>query len=777
MDGLGGEVLSLYLEQIKAADDEPEWPSGLALLRRAGFRLAWSERAESLPVQGLPVEASLVTGRFPSEHGITAERFYISGASGDLRRVDFKGTSAAALRHFAPGLGPLEEESLPTQLLKSPTIYELLGPKRRSAVVFGSFAKGAEWSLPADRETGQAVMLSHEIAAEAVPLFDRGSRDAAISLLIQERPPDLLTLYFRQILVESRFGSSGGCDEGRDLSELQLQALKGVDEQLWRILRKYRRAHPQAFKETSFLFTGSGGVIRAPERLDSTQLVSRLAAKASTESCSAWLRKARAQGDLALALDGGLAQIFLRKQPPGMGQLYREQLGCLSAALEALFPSPWLSIGAWLQPGSSAQAPRSLRYQLAFSQRLSSGREERLRQKILRMIDDGEETHAGEALLFPGPNLRFEEESGTEARWGGIEQKTMSAAFLLASRSLGEMEVNELRSISVEMVDIAPTILALLEAPEGDLPRAPLLSWVKEGEHQHLAVRHAPRQISPQSPYKGPQSFLFEKEDVLIIGLEESKLIWPPDQFVIRMGDQRFVWDAEKERFPEGLPCEYGEFGALRRWSCKLPVKREQPWRQLLALRRQPEGDSGEAAQRSFQIHKQFNFNPQAPQIQSLELGKICKDHLEVKLRAEDLLGLERAELILVEARGLGRPDHQALEASVQISLRKTELSCDPLSLKCNLPPVEGRFEGQLSLPFSKQILRHHRRSLLARAQGLGDREALRARFNAQPPTPEAQAPKRAFLLFRLCNLAGRCSQRPLVSDRDYHDLIQEPCP
>ena len=416
-EGLRSDTLVGYLRTLREEDFAPEWHSGLALLGADGFALAPSTRAEApLPAGGLAAAATIVTGAYPDAHGVPGNRFVVDGA-----RFDFESAADAGRIYFDDAYQPPGEAGTPlTRLLRRPTLYERLGG-RRVAAVFHPFGRGADWYVPDDVGTAVTALVPDETGAAATPLLDEGTRAAANVVLLAEDPPDLVTLGFRGVLTESCYQPDSDCDGGRgDLGRVQRQALRVLDGHLWRLLRKYRAARPEAYAATTLLLVSTGGVVdrrgEAPERgahtLDAHAVVERLAER-SDAACATWWREGRGRGDIRLAPNGGTLHLTLGRAPRGQQHRTRRALGCIQAALEAtLEDEGWLGGAAWLPPDAlGVPGPRSARVearlQPIYAGTLPVHRRERTLRKMRRIFDDGEDARTGQAVLFAAAPWHF----------------------------------------------------------------------------------------------------------------------------------------------------------------------------------------------------------------------------------------------------------------------------------------------------------------------------------------------------------------------------------
>ncbi|MBU1898556.1 hypothetical protein KKB55_12485, partial [Myxococcota bacterium] len=283
LDGLRADALDRYLDALSAADYEPDWPSGLALLKAEGFHFARSQRVElSAPSGGISAAATLITGAFVDEHQLYGEVFEHRASEGPPDLIDLRRAAGAARLQYGPSftvVGP--HEVLLAQRLGAPTLYSRLSATHALTVIAHPLAAGARWYIPEDPETATTTYLPHAVASAAAPIYDRSTREAAMAQLSAGPPPDLLTLYFRQIFVESARQTRAVCeDRPADLLALQARLLTEIDAHLWRALSRYQRAHPDDFERMSFLLVSQGGVLNlgaSARRLTEADLLEALA--------------------------------------------------------------------------------------------------------------------------------------------------------------------------------------------------------------------------------------------------------------------------------------------------------------------------------------------------------------------------------------------------------------------------------------------------------------------------------------------------------------------
>jgi len=828
VDGLRADVLADYLRILRESDDEPGWPSGLALLGREGLRLALAGRAEGpLPGFGLAADAALITGQFPDATGIPGSVFYESGPDGSLRRFDFSDAADAARIYFEPGfeLPDATHRPLLEGLLRAPTLYERM-PPGQSISVLHVLGRGAEWLVPERSGDGINAILQHEISAWAVPLFDRGVRNAAIDVALRKAPPRLMTLYFRGVSAGSCFQAERACQVDQpDLAAVQATQLKRVDEHLERVLKVLAGSRPDGLAHTTVLLVGTGGLVDRTRgtRPDGTRQLSpnavtdHLAAMAPPE-CGAWLKTAAAQGDVVVAPNGALAQLYLRRAPAGQDADRAAHLDCLAQAIQSALtasptplakdasarsdstlapavdarsprghgPAPWLAGAVWL-PGSALGSvmPRGSQAEVAlapaFADTLAPGRRSRILARLRRALDDGAYTRTGDVLLFAAAPWIFSDpllvRPPAHAGGGGLEDAAGGTAFLVADAHLDDLAIKGLTTTAVELMDVAPTLLAVLRVPpeqQVGLPRPSLLAW----QEDTLTWQAADRQVQPLPAPTGARMIWRETPEAVVVGLEEPASLWPPDHLGLRLGAQRFDWNPDAAAFAEGSPCTFQEADGRRRWQCTVPVDRTAPALTMAGVRRAPGGEPGDTPPAFSDFAVPVVLGPSTePRIQRLEVVCADEEGVQIELTAEDTLGLDRLELVLATRHGAGTPDRMpaGLQAVATLGGLAPAAACraDPLDPTCEVTAVHGRWAGPVRVDFARRLMAHQRQAARLLSVQEGDLEGLLARFGA---TPADEPPRQAFLLARVCNVGGRCVERPLLSDRDYLARVESGC-
>ena len=820
VDGLRLDVLDNYMRSLQQSDYEPEWPSGLSRLRRGGFRVALSTLAEApVPAYGMAAAAAVATGQFPGETGIPGNVWYAADPNGGLQSFNFESADNASQiffdLEFALPRDGVSDRPLLSHLLRTPTMYERLAPTHRSAVVFHPFGAGARWLIPSRRGAAVTAVMRHRRAADVAPMFDRGARDGAIDVFLGDPLPDLVTVYFGGVALESCFQHSAVCSGAvGDLARLQAQTLRRIDGYLDKMFRKLAAAHPDAFAQTHVLMVSTSGAIdrSVGEAPDSTHVltpestVTQLAKHAPTKVCATWLGQAITNGELAVAANGGAALLYTRRAPRGRFRSRAEKLACLGDAIAGTLASDdWLSGAAWMDASQLGEpGPRGRYYQArlrpAFARSLSAQRRARVLRKLRLAVDSNRVTRTGDALLFASQPWLFvhstHKQSLPYATQGGLEDGAMQVPFLIASRALSELFVAELRATPLEVTDVAPTVLALLDAPpsasEG-LPRPSVVQWTDTGAGRQLDVLHADRQLPEHPAIRAePRLIWLEGADHVVVGIEEPATVSEPDTVQIRLGDNGWKW-TWGDAFGSA-PCKYEESSQRRRWTCRASWPPSDP-RSVVALaaRRSPssrvsdnddnddddDASSDDLVAPILRHAGDLRFEGQGPTL-------ICADENRLKLEVgtADDLGLAQVSVMIVSPAGvLGNARFPGTGLARQ-SLGRLELAptCADagFGIRQDCQYVASPGPGPrdvVEVPFRAAMLRHYEAATSFMAVGGQDRDRLCALFNAQCPPGSDQPPRSAYLAVRVCNLAGSCVQRPLLSDRDYWKRVEQGCP
>jgi hypothetical protein len=816
VDGLRADVLSDYLRTLREADHEPSWPSGLSLLVRGGARLAPARAEAPMPGFGLAADAALLTGQHPDATGIPGSVFFEASADGSLRRFDFTDAADAARIYFEPGftLPDAEHRPLLETLLRAPTLYERLPPGQAVSVLH-VFGRGAEWLVPQRSGDGINAILQHEISSWAVPLFDRAVRNAAIDVALGRTPPRLMTLYFRGVSAGSCYQAERACQvEPPDLQAVQTEQLRQVDGHLERILNVLAGSRPEGLSSTTVVLTGTGGLVERirvglPEsahQLTPTHVFDRLAG-AVDGACSTWLRQAAGRGDLVLAPNGQLAHVYVRRLPPGQQADRAFGLECLGTALRKALHQPvpadasergnppdslpfsaadaWLAAAAW-QPGTPGASPRGVQAEVALSdsmsQSLAASRRGRILARLRRAFDDGAVTRSGDALLFVAapwiftdPRLR---RPSVHAGSGGLEDAAVGTAFLIADPRLDDLVLQGLTTTAVELADVVPTLLAVLQAPpeaSAGLARPPLITW----QGDRLTFVAADRQVQPPPAFLDARLVWRETPEALTFGLEEPSSLWPPDRLALRFGDQRFDWQPEGAPFPADGPCRFQDVEGRRSWLCTVPVDRAKAGLSVAGIRRAPAGEPGEKPSEFTDVVVPVVLGPaDGPRIERLDIACATPESVKLELVAEDALGLDRIELVVADRYGGGLPDRirAGLQARTSLGGLLPAAVCrtDPLDPGCVISAPHPRWSGPVRVDFPLMLLEHERQASRLLSVNEGDAADLLQRFGT---TPFQEPPRFSWLMARVCGVNGQCTERPLISDRDFAARVEAGCP
>ena len=814
IDGLRRDVFDTYTAGLKADDFDPEWPSGLARLVREGFRLGTSNLAEApSPSYGMGAAATIATGQFPGGHGIPGSTWFEAGPNGTLRRFDFESPEDASRIYFGldfelPRDG-LSERPLLSHMLKTPTVYERLSPTHRSVAVFQPFGAGARWRIPSRAGPAVTAIMRDRRAAAVVPVFDRGARNAAIAVFLEDDLPDLVSVFFSGVALDSCFQINAVCDGTvGDLAALQRAGLRQVDGYLDKMFRKLLAAHPEVADRLTVILVSTGGTVDRTRNAapDSEHVLSegatfeRLAAGLGDDPCASQLRMAAAAGELVVAPDGSSAQIYARRAPLGRQSARRAVLRCLAAAVEAAVDSkesPWLAGAAWRRPDTLDEGRhRAVDYEVRlvedFARALSAQRRGRAASKLRAGIDDGRSTRAGDAVLYArAPWVFVDARRGRDVPYavqGGLEDEAMRIPFVIASRRLDEVAVAALRSTPVELADVAPTILSILRAPEAafqGLPRPPVVRWAANDEHPRLELYRADRQIgASRLPEDGPRLVWREADGEVIYGAVEPVSVDEPEILELRFADARWRWDIAESGFAPDAPCVFEEDATWRRWSCRAPWPPQVDGpAAVLAVGRTPAiGDEDETS-RDDRLASVFiadttpRFGESGPVVECAE-----PERIRVRHGAVDDLGLASVDIVVIDAVDAGAVARSP--GSARATARLGRLAPTPachdtgfgLNPECRYRAVAERTTPIWDIPFRAIQLEHHASAQDYLANGRVDGDHL-ARVFAERAPADAALPDEAYLAIRVCNVVGRCAERPLISDRDYWERLEQGCP
>ncbi|MCB9521973.1 MAG: alkaline phosphatase family protein [Myxococcales bacterium] len=772
VDGLRRDVLAAHLAAIRAADDAPEWLSGLALLGDAGFKRILAERAEApAPAVGLAPLATLATGRFAGDHGVAGSRVLAAGPAGRLRRFDFRAARDASHVYHGHAFEVPQPDQPPVlaSVLDTATLDSALAGQRRAVTVFDPFGFGSEWWIPRSDGAGINAILPHRVGGAAAPLFDRGARAAAIDAVRGKSAPDVLRLYFRQVLTESTLQTARRC-EAPELSvvDRQGEALKAVDEHLWRLLRTWRAAHPRQFKALTVILVSTGGVSDRPTGvapMTVEALLSQLASRAGAP-CAERLERAAAEGALRLEGEGSAAFVAIRSAPLGQTAAGAALRQCLGTALKAATQgaAPLLGAAAHLDAGGVPQVTLAQGPQDS----LSPGRRQRLEAQLAHAIFGSSGRLAAVAVLARGA-VFSDPGGGPLGARGGLSQGAREVALLVASRAISPTAERALRTAPIELTDLAPTVLALQGLPTDGFPRPPFLIRGAGG----LGVPRADRVLVNPAPAVEAVS-IRPTDDGLTARYSEPATLWPPDDFVVRWAGKRWAWDPDSGKFPEDAPCQYSEAPDVRAWQCTLGLP-EAPGAYAGGLWRRP-APTDDAAEDSADGRSFTAMVGDGSPTLAAVTECVDDEGLVLDLKAEDPVGLDRVVVLLADGHGAGDAGDQPGTALVEVALGSPKPGeCGPDTPRCDAPAAVTQPPASLRVPFAAALVRHHRRANKLFAAVPADREALQARWTEAGG--QGEPPRAGFLAVRVCNRAGRCRQQPLMTLMEWERRRAEGCP
>lgn len=803
VDGLRRDTLTHHLKLIEDDDQEPPWPSGLALLRQKGFTFGYSDRMEApIPAYGLAPLATIFTGQQPGAHGIPGSAFVEAGPEGSLRVFDFEAPAHSARVFYTLNGGfPDVGRPLLGGMLRGPTLMERLAPTHTSTVIFTPFGAGARWLIPDQADIGTRSMLRDRRAASVMPLVDRGAREAAVEMALGEEGPlpALWVLHFGTVMAESCFQEDELCSgSAGDLLKVQAEAMRAVDHHLWRVMRALSRAHPERMGELSVVLTGTGGVLdrtaaeaEAPRPASAdvaiADLGAQLASWSTDEGCKAWLPAALASGELVAVAQGGSAQLYLPQRPLGSRLGVVKGRRCLGAALEeAVDQAPWLAGAAWLngEGGTQVKLSSIQRGRTAAYRRVS------LPAKIKAAMDTAKARRTGDAMIFANPPWRFSDTwvraRSPYAYQGPLDDAAIRVPFLVASTAMPAMVANDLNVTALELTDVVPTVLALLRAPEtayAGLERPPVLKWrVDPVAGDQLDIVRADRQIRGRvaSLEARAKPFWHITEEGLAFGVTEGADLREPDSVDLRLGDDHWRWTYD-DGFPEGAPCTIARGETIRRWTCRLP-RPDATGLSTWAVRRDPSSDEDADGVEDFVSPIFWSPDPKGSQLSDVgAIAAQCAGPDHVELIGEGLQD-PRLTSIRVALIPPGLPEGVIFgDAAATVTLKRphlpdgcaaaTDTGCDHAwQIAKGVSPG-----GPLHIPLSVSHLDHLEDTLHHSPVSSSTLKAFRDRYAALAG-PGAQPPKAIWLALDLCGADGACLRRPLMSDVDYRKALSAPC-
>lgn len=529
VDGLRAETLTAYLAALQDEEWEPRWPSALARLERQGKWLVQPLNAAAALETGIGAHATLLTGRRGRRHGLVGSRFM------GIRSATWVGQGAVTTTNDSLGV-----ENTFVLTPNEPTIFQWLA-KVRSAQVFLPFAELAPGLRvrPGDPDT-LAAWVDGPNAAYSGPLIDRVARDAAIELLHDRAPPNLLGIGFR----------------GVAWADDQLAALRQVDTELSALLDALERAHPKRLRGLDVVLIGASPTTELgphPRQIDAVGVQTRLIGLA--QGCYTVFEQT------TFVANGRTLRIHLPRTT--------QARPCLDRALQAAQrqQSAWLDGAVWLGP----EAVEVLITDSAM-ERLGASRTRRLRERLPLALDEG----LADGVIFAGPAITFGSEE--ERAVGGIAPAAIDAAQLWISARFDARSSAALESEPIDPVDLAPTLIELVAGGPVELPNVvdpkplePPLLQLEDGRWSFVRAARlaspAPRVTEVQPPLGGelaeadgaaPPPLLIDGETSPLLPLEIKDLSFPCRdgrlQAQITLGPQSalaevsFSWDS---RFAE----------------------------------------------------------------------------------------------------------------------------------------------------------------------------------------------------------------------------------
>ncbi|MCA9541668.1 MAG: hypothetical protein KC620_22380, partial [Myxococcales bacterium] len=514
-------------------------------------------------------------------------------------------------------------------------------------------------------------------------------------------------------------------------------------------------------------------------------LRARLAEHSPTADCAARIRGEGPDAPL-FAVHGAVAHMYAPLLGRGQQHRRRAVLACIDATLQAAVrDARWLNGAVWLPPESPDtdglrvdQVRLGLRE--AFARAIPVHRRDRLEQKLRRIIDHGPVRRSGDAVLFAAARWVFADPSRGErdplVASGGLTGGAMQVPFLIASTGLSDVAESGLRTAPIELADLAPTVLSLVEAPEEVIARyerPPAVVWQK-APTRRLTFNRADRRIGVPHSNPGPVVHWEETADEMALSLTEPTELWPADAVRIRLGDRVFEWKPATSAFGIESPCTYEEADGQRAWRCHVAVDRRTPKLWVTAVERR----AAPGAEGTVHSVAPAIIGDAAPEWKAPP-EVVCADADKLRLKApvEDALGVARLEVFPADD-DLAAPDRipGALTATAALGALQPWPVCaeDAFTPACQYPPLAATTEP-VAVPFPAVWLKHLRKARELPDSRPIDGAVVKARFAAAEG--RGAAPERAFLMVRACNLAGKCTARALLSDRDYQDRLAAGCP
>jgi len=722
LEGVRRDAFKAYLDGLKNREYEPEWTSGLSLLRQSQFKLAQAELAEAtFPPLSLVSNATIVTGAHPGAHGLVDTSFIATrqAGSGLKYRFDTPFHAAGFWTDAVGGALSPQAKSTPQSLLTHPSWLELLGRQAQVSTAYSPFGYGTTQSVPENRTGGTLGMLDSEQGRLAVPLLDRASSLAMERALLKK--PDLMVVHFRQAAQRSRHQRGNRCaSPARTVLNEQAAALKDIDALLYRPLRRFRLEMPEVFERTLFMVVGTHGVgdsdknsTRAP--IDEDKVSAQLIAQSDTEMCAERIEAAFASGTLVTLIGAGSAQVRLAPCHAGQCQDEEAILACLGKAGSGLTANtPWVAATVWqtqtsgLRGGSSGDVEVSLSAQL--SKGLPAYRRKRMVDKLKAAYSE-QEGRGGTLTLYRLSPWRFSskehQDSAYAAPVGGLNGIETGVPFLFAGKMLDDTLEAALRTASIELTDIGPTVYQVLGIPAPlSLRSPPILQWT-ETTPPRLSFNRANRAIRPASLKTPPRLNWAEDADSVTLVFSEDSGLWPPAELKMTFDGVVYIWDGDNDRFLHQAPCTVRKKELRRTWSCAFPInRREIAGRHTGEVQRTPGPDSDAP----LKLRKDFSFKPDTGA--RLDAQLVCADANQTRIRLGNVKGRTHASITVAVAgpsssRGLRQ--HGGGYTFNPGVLR----FCDASGPPCIETPPEGASDfAMVRLPSFSSILRERDWSL-----------------------------------------------------------------
>lgn len=320
IDGLRPDAFNTYLSsQIGSVVNSGFREMGLS--NPAVGKIIVKEASTVFPSITLCANASIVTGLYPANHGITGNCFYKRPALGKWTFIDYEtkelaptlygfwddfgGPNYNALlgnyqRHEAGDSGPDKDLAF----LGVETIYDILKAYNfPSHVIFHFYSKGAGYPIPSilnghkdildgwDAPTNQEVIFSYLLgknnAITYFNSFDKMANEKAVEF-IQNLPPQvpfprLLTLYFSS--VDHASHTDGVNDQALYLTK--------IDQGIYNVIKAMSNRFPEELNNTVFIITSDHGheTVDRHKFISSVDVLKGILSGPWTNSLDNYLRK------------------------------------------------------------------------------------------------------------------------------------------------------------------------------------------------------------------------------------------------------------------------------------------------------------------------------------------------------------------------------------------------------------------------------------------------------------------------------------------------------